>query len=185
MTIIVGNDKYQSFSQVGGKRRGESQLSQGNSQGESQGYSQGPFTQVAFTFAATVQLNLLCFWADLALFSGIEPGWWTFPVSRPQPRPGSFPGLSYHGWHAQPAWWTALTGKHTHWCLLWDIWWWPPHGRTRPTRGIGSMDTWEANSTPSTSLSFHRLVAKGSALLQKVFYARQSSCIVVGRLSVT
>ena len=54
MTIILGNDKYQSFSQVGGKRRGESQLSQGNSQGESQGYSQGPFTQVAFTFAATV-----------------------------------------------------------------------------------------------------------------------------------
>ena len=32
--------------QVPGKRRGESQLSQGNSQGESQGYSQGPFTQV-------------------------------------------------------------------------------------------------------------------------------------------
>ena len=61
MTIIVGNDKYQSFSQVGGKRRGESQLSQGNSQGESQGYSQGPFTQVAFTFAAIVQLNLLLF----------------------------------------------------------------------------------------------------------------------------
>ena len=39
--LIIDND-----SQVPGKRRGESQLSQGNSQGESQGYSQGPFTQV-------------------------------------------------------------------------------------------------------------------------------------------
>ena len=39
--------------QVPGKRRGESQLSQGNSQGESQGYSQGPFTQVP--------LHIICF----------------------------------------------------------------------------------------------------------------------------
>ena len=28
--------------------------------------------------------------------------------------------------------------------------------RIPPTKEIGSMDTWEANNTPSTSLSFHR-----------------------------
>ena len=46
-------------SQVPGKRRGESQLSQGNSQGESQGYSQGPFTQVP--------LHIICFIKSLRM----------------------------------------------------------------------------------------------------------------------
>ena len=45
--------------QVPGKRRGESQLSQGNSQGESQGYSQGPFTQVP--------LHIICFIKSLRM----------------------------------------------------------------------------------------------------------------------
>ena len=68
--------------------------------------------------------------------------------------------------------------RQAHTLMSWDIWWWPPHGRTRPTRGIGSMDTWEANSTPSTSLSFHRLVAKGSAFAESLLCtSKQLYCI--------